>query len=133
MNLRKSVQVTIVCFSVLGMILYSVFSGIWSEYGGHNLNLAVAEYVEANDGAWPKSWRDIEPYHADPVLGVETTFFVRKYWSVAWRFDPSKFSSTESGNSVHVVYKNSVVSAPRLVDDWKLSGRLAEFYGAKTK
>lgn len=87
MKINKKFCLLVVLLGGILLFLGSTLIGIWSEYGGVNLRIALAQYVEENDGKWPRSWEDIEPYHRDPVLGVKSTLFVRNYWGVAWNLD----------------------------------------------
>ncbi|HEY1121371.1 MAG TPA: hypothetical protein VGE67_07205 [Haloferula sp.] len=61
---------------------------MYGEYGGHNISFAIFRYMENNDGRWPTSWDDIEPYHQDPLLGMKSTLIVRQFWDVNWNADP---------------------------------------------
>ncbi len=121
------------CVSLLALV---ISSGIWSEYGGHNLRIALAGYVEANDGEWLESWRDIEPYHSDVLLGVQSTFFVRKFWGVAWKIDPEEVLAKEAppnATRTPVIYRLSRVADPDAVDYWDLGEKITEFYGNRQR
>ena len=123
--------------AILCVILFAftIITAIWNTYGGHNVRMAVAEYVEVNDGRWPKSWNDIEEYHSDPIFGCRSTMFVKRYWSVAWDIDPLKIMSTGSVDSssqpVSVVYNNNRVSDPSNVKHWDLGKRITKYYREK--
>lgn len=128
---RKKVIISAALMGVIFLVVYSISRGIWGEYGGHNLRIAMAEYIEANDGRWPDSWQDIEPYHSDPVLGVQSTFFVRRYWGVAWDIDPEAIlgrSMPPDGKQTPVVYSLRRVPEPSSVEYWDLGGRITAFY-----
>ncbi|RYD78867.1 MAG: hypothetical protein EOP84_13740 [Verrucomicrobiaceae bacterium] len=66
---------------------------MYGEYGGHNISLAIFRYMEKNDGRWPSSWKDIEPYHEDPLLSMQSTVVVRQFWDVNWNVDPQQLIS----------------------------------------
>lgn len=87
-RIRKKLLIVTVTLGLLLLFVYSILRATWGEYGGHTIRIAVKKYVTANDGSWPASWADIEPYHCDPVFGVSSTFFVRQHWGVAWNIDP---------------------------------------------
>lgn len=99
--------------------------------------MAVAEYVEANDGKWPQSWDDIEEYHTDPVIRCQSTVFVRQYWSVAWHINPVDVAASEEEKSeskpVSVVYKSERISNPDEVKRWDLGKRITQYYRNKNE
>ena len=77
---------------VIGSLLLAVLTMLvlpmYGEYGGHNISFAIFRNMEQNDGRWPTSWDDIEPYHKDPLLPMRSTVIVRQFWDVNWNVDP---------------------------------------------
>ena len=124
----------IVSAAIAGVVIFTAYTitrGIWREYGGHNLGIALAEYVEVNDGAWPDSWEDVEAYHSDPVLGIESTFFVRQFWGVAWNIDPEEIMRSELPPNVKptpVVYSLRRVEDSSNIQYWDLGSRIISYY-----
>jgi hypothetical protein len=137
--MRKKRKRMIFYAAFIGAILFvvhSISSGIWGEYGGHNLRNAMADYVEENDGEWPNSWQDIEPYHRDPILGVQSTFFVRRYWGVAWEIDPEAILSKQvppDTTMTPVVYSLRRVQDPNTVEYWDLGLRIKDLYQGRNE
>lgn len=133
--MKKARRVWVGAFfmAVLLLVVGPLVSAIWGEYGGHNLRIAVAGYVEDHEGEWPRSWRAVEPYHKDVLLGCRSTFFVRRYWRVAWRIDPREVYRESAGRGEHgkgtpVVYRVRDVDQPEEVDDWVLGKRIEAYY-----
>ena len=98
--------------------------------------MAVAQYVEVNDGRWPQSWEDIEEYHSDPLLSCHSTVFVKRYWTVAWDIKPQDFISVSSRKnsdieSVPVVFNKKRVTDSGSVKYWDLGKRITEYYQNK--
>ena len=104
---------------------------IYGEHGGQNISLAISRYMDHNEGRWPSSWDDIEPYHQDPVLAIHSTAIVRQFWDVNWNVDPQQLhqesrtmprpaTSPEQG-VLPVVYNRNWHSKDRPVTRWVLS------------
>ena len=45
---------------------------------------AIIEYMKSNDNQWPSSWSDIEPFHTDLFLPMQSTVLSRRFNQVAW-------------------------------------------------
>jgi hypothetical protein len=104
---------------------------MYGEYGGHNVSLAISRYMDRNEGRWPSSWRDIEPFHKDPLLSVQSTVVVRQFWDVNWNVDPQQLHRESLATPrpmvslnegvLPVVYNRGWLPEDRPVTRWVLS------------
>jgi hypothetical protein len=130
-RMSKKTKVGLALASIVLGILTMLILSIYGEYGGHNLSLAISRYMERNGGRWPSSWSDIEPYHKDPLLPVQSTVIVRQFWDVNWNVDPQQLlreslatpRPTVSLNEgvLPVVYNRGWLPEDRPVTRWVLS------------
>ena len=88
--MTKKTKVGLVLGSLVLAVLTIFILSMYGEYGGHNISLAIVRYMEKNDGRWPSSWKDSEPYHKDPLLSMQSTVIVRQFWDVNWNADPQQ-------------------------------------------
>lgn len=125
----KSILTLLFIIGIVAAFFFSsIAGGIYREYGGHNLRLAVKEYVEVNK-VMPKSWQDIEEYHSDPLFGVKSTKRVRRYWNVAWGIDIKeniKYSSTQKNTFPSIIYRNNSGIDPTKVLHWDIGDEIRE-------
>lgn len=136
MNVRNNRWIVMAVIVCLIAFASSLLTSIWGEYGGHNLRLAVARFVEAHHGQWPQSWDDLEPYHSDPVFGCHSTRFVQRYWAVAWDIDPMEVMTAAGESSdqepVPVVYNKKRISDPSSIRHWDLGKRMTTYYQSQS-
>jgi len=96
--MTKKAKVRLATLSgLLLAVLTFLILPMYGEYGGHNISLAIVRYMEKNDGRWPSSWKDIEPYHKDPLLSMRSTAVVRQFWDVNWNVDPQLLHRESKG------------------------------------
>lgn len=88
--MAKKTTVRLMLGSLLLAMLATLTFPMYGQYGGHSVSLAIFRYMEKNDGRWPGSWTDIEPYHKDIILPMRSTAIVRRFWDVNWNADPQQ-------------------------------------------
>ncbi|SKA89006.1 hypothetical protein SAMN02745166_01522 [Prosthecobacter debontii] len=65
-----------------------IFNLLYLAYGNMNLEPAIVSYMKANQDRWPSSWEDLHRYYRDMHFQIHTTWFIRRYFTVAWDIDP---------------------------------------------